>query len=237
MIVMIASTAFYVILAALFFLAQQKFAQNVSTGFWLKDMFRNNQYLKWLIWAGPIIMIVSTVATRGFTISMVVLYGGTTLQPMSIEGYISNNFNTMNDDGFPIKAMKLNIIICLFTIAIWAIIPDIIVGIVGKQADFINVNTIISAASIFYILIYLIILLTVLKFSFKGLIKTGAIESALYIISLLSLLVVAVYHFYQLGDNAFNPASYIKNGVNKQIDNIAALAIEIGFIVACALFI
>jgi hypothetical protein len=62
-------------------------------------------------------MIVSTVFNRGATISMVALYGGTTLQPMSIEGYISDDFDKMNEDGFPIKAMKLNIIICLFTIA------------------------------------------------------------------------------------------------------------------------
>jgi hypothetical protein len=76
-----------------------------------------------------------------------------------------------------------------------------------------------------------------LKFSFKGLIKTGAVESALYIISFLSLVIVVIYHFYQLGDNAFDPAAYITNGVNNQVENISALAIEIGFIVACGLFI
>jgi hypothetical protein len=182
-------------------------------------------------------MIVATVAMRSSSVSMCVLYGGTTLQPMSIEGYIGDNFAKMNNDGFPIRAMKLHIIICLFTIAIWAIIPDVIVGIVGLNADFINVNTIISATSIFYILIYLIILLAILKFSLKGMIETSMAESVLYIISFIALIVVAGYHFYQLFDNAFDPSVYIVDGKNEQVKNIVAMATEMAFFVACGLFI
>jgi hypothetical protein len=95
---------------------------------------------------------------------------------MSTEGYISDNFSKVNEDGFPIGAMKLNIIICIFTIGVWAIIPDFIVGIVGSKADFINVNTIISAASVFYIAIYLLVLFAILKFAIYGVVKISLIE-------------------------------------------------------------
>jgi amino acid permease len=63
-------------------------------------------------------MIVSTVAMRGNIVSQTTLYAGATLQPMSTEGYISSNFTNLNTQGFPIKAMKLNIIICSFTVAV-----------------------------------------------------------------------------------------------------------------------
>jgi amino acid permease len=61
-------------------------------------------------------MIVCTIAMRGNTISQAALYGGTTLQPMSTEGYISHRFSEINSEGFPIGAMKLHITISLITI-------------------------------------------------------------------------------------------------------------------------
>jgi hypothetical protein len=48
---------------------------------------------------------------RGNTIAQLSLYGGTSLQPLSQEGYISTKFNELNEQRFPIKAMKLNLII------------------------------------------------------------------------------------------------------------------------------
>jgi amino acid permease len=61
-------------------------------------------------------MIVGTIAMRGNIVSQSVLYGGTTLQPMSTEGYISNRFAELNGEGFPIGAMRLHITICLITV-------------------------------------------------------------------------------------------------------------------------
>jgi amino acid transporter len=121
-------------------------------------------------------MIVSTIAMRGNTVSQVTLYGGTTLQPMSTEGYISDKFSKLNDEGFPIGAMKLHITISLITISVWAIIPDMITGFVGPKANFININTIISAASVFYIIIYAIILLAVIKYALERCIRNSVIE-------------------------------------------------------------
>jgi hypothetical protein len=63
-------------------------------------------------------MFINTITTRGNTICQTVLYGGTTLQPMCVEGYISNKFDRQNADGFPIGAMRLNIIITAITIGI-----------------------------------------------------------------------------------------------------------------------
>jgi L-asparagine transporter-like permease len=165
---------------------------------------------------------------RGNTISQVTLYGGTTLQPMATEGYISNNFANLNEDGFPIKAMKLNIVIMLITIGMWAIVPDIIVGIVGKEANFINVNTIISASSIFYIIIYVFILLALLKYAFEGCIKLSIFEYIIYILAVGVLIVVAFDHFYSLFNDAIT---------NKNTDTIAAVIIEMSFFTLCAVFV
>jgi amino acid permease len=63
-------------------------------------------------------MIISIIFMRGNIISQGALYGGATLQPMASEGYISNSFMKLNDDGFPIQAMKLNIIILIVTIGL-----------------------------------------------------------------------------------------------------------------------
>ncbi|GHU47935.1 hypothetical protein FACS1894218_3510 [Bacilli bacterium] len=71
---------------------------------------------QWMLYLGPIVMIISTLALRGNAISQITLYGGTTLQPMSVEGYVSDNFGTQNESGFPIGAMKLNLIISGITI-------------------------------------------------------------------------------------------------------------------------
>jgi hypothetical protein len=107
------------------------------------------EQLQWLFYAGPIIMIISTIAMRGNMVSQTTLYGGATLQPLSQEGYISDKFAQLNSSHFPANAMKLNIIIVSITIGVWLIIPDILVGIFGPEADFININTIISATSVF----------------------------------------------------------------------------------------
>ncbi|GHU47933.1 hypothetical protein FACS1894218_3500 [Bacilli bacterium] len=44
------------------------------------------------------------------------------------------------------------------------------------KGDFINVNSIINPASVFYIAIYILVLLTVLKHGVKGIIKLHTIE-------------------------------------------------------------
>jgi amino acid transporter len=91
--------------------------QNINTGFWA-ILQGQESWLKWLLYAGPIIMIICTIFMRGNTIAQVSLYGGTTLQPLSKEGYISNKFSELNSNHFPAQAMKLNVIIVGITIGL-----------------------------------------------------------------------------------------------------------------------
>jgi amino acid transporter len=177
---------------------------------------------------------------RGNTVAQMSLYGGTTLQPLSKEGYISNKFNELNSNHFPAQAMKLNVIVVAITIGVWMFIPDIINGATGGKADFINVNTIISAASSFYILIYLFVLLAILKYAFEHAIKTNIVERVLYMVVALLLCVIFVYHYYDVISAV--PSSYHdwKNGNGTQdqfITNVVALVVEIVFMLAVAGFV
>jgi L-asparagine transporter-like permease len=123
-------------------------------------------------------MIVSTIAMRGNLVSQATLYGGTTLQPLSQEGYISNNFAKLNNSNFPVNAIKLHIAITCITIGIWLIVPDVIQGITGTinhndGESFITINTIISATSVFWIIIYVFVLAAILKYGAKGVINVS----------------------------------------------------------------
>jgi hypothetical protein len=70
--------------------------------------------------------------------------------------------------------MKLHIIISSITIGAWLIIPDIVTGITGTE--FININSIIGASSVFYILIYFLILMCIVKFAIEKVIRISIIE-------------------------------------------------------------
>jgi threonine/homoserine/homoserine lactone efflux protein len=108
-------------------------------------------------------------------------------------------------------------------------VPDIIVGIVNDpNANFINVNTIISASSVFYIAIYLLILVAILKYAIQGCIKLSIFEYILNILTIIVMVVVAVDHFYSLFEEAI-----VIGGEAK----IAAVIVEMVFFLLCAGFI
>jgi hypothetical protein len=174
-----------------------------------------------MFYAGPLIMLVGNIMMRGNLVSQCSIYGGSSLQPLSTEGYISPAFNEVNTEGFPLKAMKLHIIIVLLTLGMWLIVPDIILGITGST--FININTIISATSAFYCCVYMIILASLLNYAFKKVIKVPIWEQIIYITVFIFLLVILVYHFEDLIATAVNTPN---------VSNIAAAGIEIIFIVA-----
>lgn len=237
--VVVLSGLFYTGLTTIYMLAvaQGNTTQNINTGFWA-ILYNQQSWLKWLLWAGPAIMIVSTIVMRGNTVAQMSLYGGTTLQPLSKEGYISNKFSELNSHLFPMQAMKLNVIIVGITISLWMLIPDVINGALGfkiaadgskvLQADFINVNTIISAASAFYILIYLFVMFALLKYAFAKAIRTNVFEILMYLFAIIVLFVIFIYHYYDLIDTAL---------VNQSIESYVALTVEIVFLVAIVLFI
>jgi predicted ferric reductase len=113
-------------------------------------------------------------------------------------------------------------------------VPDIINGALGfdssgnLQADFVNVNTIISAASSFYILIYLFVLFAMLKYAFANAIKTNVFEKIMYSFAAVVLCIIFVYHYYDIINTALT---------NKDIESYVALGVEILFFVGVGCFI
>jgi APA family basic amino acid/polyamine antiporter len=57
------------------------------------------------------IMIVSQLALKANVSMQNALYGGTMVQPLAQEGYISERYNELNKDDLPIKGSILNFII------------------------------------------------------------------------------------------------------------------------------
>lgn len=237
--VMVSSCVFYIVTTFIFMMAVSEFDQNIVTGFWLR-IYEAEPWLRWLLYAGPLIMLVNTICSRGVSCSMLCLYGGTTLQPMSQEGYISDKFGKQNSHGFPIGAMKVHVVIIAITIGVWEIIPDIITGFTG--ASFINVNTIISAASVFFMLIYIFILLSALKFAFKKILFITWLEWFLYFAALFTMILVTVFHYKDLIDNLITTKhDYLETlkveDKHKYINAIVSLGVELFFIVGCILFV
>ncbi|WP_286641482.1 hypothetical protein [Spiroplasma ixodetis] len=89
-LIMIIMTVFYVVISLVFFLGYSVFVQNMNMGAW--SPFTS----KIIIYGGPIIMIISGLALKINIAMQNALYGGTTLQPLSKEGYISNKLFNLN---------------------------------------------------------------------------------------------------------------------------------------------
>ncbi|WP_342218957.1 hypothetical protein [Spiroplasma endosymbiont of Amphimallon solstitiale] len=92
-LIMIIMTVFYAVISLIFFLGYSVFVQNMNMGAW--SPFTS----KIIIYGGPIIMIISGLALKINIAMQNALYGGTTLQPLSKEGYIS--FNYVEKYGWP----------------------------------------------------------------------------------------------------------------------------------------
>jgi amino acid permease len=57
--------------------------------------------------------MVSIIFMRVNSVIQKSLYGGTTLQPLAYEGFISNRFAKLTKEGVPKNASKLNLLITL----------------------------------------------------------------------------------------------------------------------------
>jgi hypothetical protein len=82
-------------------------------------------------------------------------------------------------------------------------------------------------------MIYFLIVLSLYKFACERVIKINVIEWIIYPVILLILTVVFVYHFY-------DPLQKIFSGTltgNKLMEKIIAMCVELGFLLACSLFI
>ncbi len=130
--IMLISTIFYIVISIIFFAAFTEFVQNMQMGTWSLS-FNNNI----ILYGGTIIMIVSALALKINVAMQNALYGRTSLQPLSAEGYLPDHLHNLNKDGLPIRASILNLVITSLMIFIWLAIPDIIKEIsLTKQFGF-----------------------------------------------------------------------------------------------------
>lgn len=196
--IILISTIFYVVTSLIFFLAYDEFFQNMNMGAWTK--FSS----KVILYGGPIIMIISGIALKINVAMQNALYGGTALQPLSQEGYISDRLFKLNDDGIPVKAAILNLIITSVMICLWLVIPDLIKGIWlqghpgQKYQSAFNISSLTAASSFVTIFIYMMVLGVVLKLAWDKKIKLGWYEKIVFPIVVAFLALTLVWHYYAL---------------------------------------
>lgn len=197
-IIILISTIFYIIISLIFFLAYDKFAQNMNMGAW------NSFESKIILYGGPIIMIISGLALKINVAMQNALYGGTALQPLSKEGYISDRLFKLNDDGIPVKAAILNLAITSAMICLWLVIPDLIKGIwmvshPGKDyASAFNISSLTAASSFVTLFIYMMVLVVVLKLAITKKIKLNWYEKIIFPLVFAFLCLAMFWHYYSL---------------------------------------
>ncbi|MGL5268421.1 MAG: APC family permease [Spiroplasma sp.] len=197
-LIILISTIFYIIISLIFFLAYKEFKQNMNMGAW--GPFTN----KVIVYGGPIIMIISGLALKINVAMQNALYGGTVLQPLSKEGYISDRLFKLNDDGIPVKAAILNLIITTVMIILWLVIPDLIKGFwllahPGQEYNSaFNISSLTSASSFVTIFVYMMVLTVVLKLALTKKIKLNWYEKIVFPLVFVFLGLTLVWHYYAL---------------------------------------
>ncbi|WP_369024915.1 amino acid permease [Mycoplasma capricolum] len=234
MIIMLISSIFYIVIMMIFFAAvnpKQGFSQNMTTGLWNMQPIIQ---IKWLSVLGIVIMFISQIALRANTSVQNALYGGTMLQPMAVEGYISEKYNELNKDNIPVKASLLNTYVILLITFLWLIIPDIIYGFQkpGTQLIF-NVAQLTEASSAIIISLYIISVLALLKVAIQKYIKLHIWEWISFSLVLILLIVLFFYHYYEL----FNIiAKYIKKDLDTKLEDLIGAVVELLFIIISLAF-
>lgn len=227
------ATIFYILISVLFFLAYSRFEQNMNMGAWLP--FKS----KLIIYGGPILMIISSLALKINGAMQNALYGATTLQPLSKEGYISGKMFKLNNDGIPVKAAFMNLAITVFMLIIWLIIPDLIKGFWlnahpgGHYESAFNVSSLTSASSVITLFIYLMVLLVVFKLAVTKKIKLNLYEKIIFPIVILFLLALIFIHYFDLVKGVVD--AYKTNSSDSNSVLVGAL-VELVFIFVTLLF-
>ncbi|CBW53970.1 Conserved hypothetical protein, predicted transmembrane protein, putative permease [Mycoplasma mycoides subsp. capri LC str. 95010] len=234
MITMLVSSIFYIVIMAIFFAAvnpKQGFSQNMTTGLW--NMQPISQ-IKWLSVLGVVIMFISQIALRANTSVQNALYGGTMLQPMAVEGFISEKYNKLNKDNIPVKASLLNIYVILLVSFIWLIIPDIIYGFQKPGTKLIfNVAQLTEASSAIIISLYIISVLALIKTAILKYIKLRIWEWISFIFALILLVVLFFYHYYALFDVI---VKYANKNSNIELEDLIGAIVELLFVIISLTF-
>lgn len=230
-LIILISTIFYIIVSIIFFLAYSTFVQNMNVGAW--DSFHS----KILVYGGPIVMIISGFALKINVAMQNALYGGTSLQPLSQEGYISDKLFKLNKEGLPVKASLLNLLITSTMIILWLVIPDLIKGFwllthKGQtyQSAF-NISTLTTASSALTIFVYMMVLLVVFKLTLKKKLRLNWYEKIIFPIVFAFLALILVWHFYSLIKDTVDAI-----GTTNESSQVVAMAVEFAFILGSSVF-
>ena len=216
-------TAFYVLIGFIFFTGYQNFYQNMSLGSW------KGIKVKWIFYGGVITMIASQFFMKVQASVQNALYGGTLLQPLAKEGFISDKYRKLNKDNLPIRAITLNLIITIAVIMIWLIIPDIISGImtlngkgIGGAKDYTsyhikgyNIATFSAMSSVITIFIYASVILVNLILATQNKLRMNIFEWIVFILTFIFLLFIFGFHYYYLIDHCLltKDPKYIAFGI------------------------
>ncbi|AGR42401.1 amino acid permease [Spiroplasma diminutum] len=187
-VIMIATTAFYIIfsLITMFAIGGSQFSSNPNT-----QLFPDNNLLKVF---GPILIIICTMLMRFNSSLQITMFGGSTLEPLSSQGYISPVFKKENKENVPVAGVFSTIILFVICATMFLFIPDIIEG-VTKRPSPLNYGTIASCASILLIAIYGTIIPTVIVQGIRKNVKIRVWEYIAWAITVLFLLFVLISYF------------------------------------------
>ncbi|WP_338984759.1 APC family permease [Spiroplasma endosymbiont of Diplazon laetatorius] len=212
-IIMIATTAFYIVfsLITMFAVGGVPFSSNPNT-----QLFPDNNFLKSF---GPILIIICTILMRFNSSLQITMFGGSTLEPLSSQGYISPVFKKENKENIPVAGVVSTIILFVICAIIFLFIPDIIRGATGQSSP-LNYATIASCASILLIAIYGTIIPTVIVQGIRKNVKVRIWEYIAWSITALFLLFVLGSYF---ATSLLTPFISPEGGKVGSSDNLQAL--------------
>ncbi|AUM62918.1 APC family permease [Spiroplasma monobiae] len=182
-VIMIATTAFYIIFSTItmFAVAGGSFESNPNT-----QLFPEGNFLRTF---GPVLIIICTILMRFNSSLQITMFGGSTLEPLSSQGYISPKFKKENKENIPVAGVFATIGLFIICATIFLFIPDIIQGITGEESP-LNYATIASCASLLLIAIYGTIIPTVIVQGVRKNVKVQIWEYIGWIVTGLFLLFV-----------------------------------------------
>jgi len=208
-IVLIINVLSHLIIAIIFFAAFNHFVQNMNMGTW------NSFHNKFVVYGGTIMMIMFVITLKINLIMQDSLYGGTSLQPLAHEGFLSNRFQKLSRDNISTKASFLHMSLTILSLFIWLIIPDLIKGItLTKEYGFMCTieqsltyqepftgSSLTTASSAITIFIYAMMFAVAIKLGITKQMKLKIWEWIVVPITMLILIFVLIWHYYTLINN------------------------------------
>ncbi|AUB31960.1 APC family permease [Spiroplasma floricola] len=212
-IIMIATTSFYIVfsLITMFAIGGKGFSSNPNTQF-----FGDNNFLKVF---GPTLIIICTMLMRFNSSLQITMFGGSTLEPLSSQGYISPVFKKENKENVPVAGVFSTIILFVICATMFLFIPDIIEG-VTKSPSPLNYATIASCASILLIAIYGTIIPTAIVQGIRKNVKVQIWEYIAWSITVLFLLFILGSYLWT---SLLNPFTNPKGDKIGSPENVQAL--------------